>query len=1174
MRLTTVILIASILQVSAATYGQQITINRKNASLESLLKEIRTQSNYDFFYDGKIIPKNKLVDVSLKNVDINEALKKVLAGSALSYTIEGKIVTIKKQTAPTLIDKIISVLERIDVRGKVVDENGNPLPGASVFVEDSSNRTTTNEKGEFFLQNVSDNAKILIGYVGYQPLELDAARDLGTIKMKPSTGSLEEVEITFNTGYEKIERARSAGSFAKPDMKVVMQRSTSTNILDRLEGLVGGFSSGRAQSGGLAIRGTTTTGSVDPTRVQYVSSSPLIVVDGIVTSYDAEGGDIGNAISRINPQDIEDVTFLKDATAASIWGAKAANGVIVITTKRGKAGDKLNIVYDGYYAFQGRSNRNYLPVLNTRDFISTEREIFALDAAATTYGSETIGGILTPHRQILWDRQRGLLTEAQSNFKLDSLSDLDNWGQLDNILIRDAAQYNQTISISGGGNVHTFYGSINHVGTRNNTPGDKNNRFKLNLRNDFTLGKRFKAYVNADLTNALTRSLGAVSTAVPRYQLYQDANGNPLTVNYAAPWPISVSAEQLADYQRRSRINLQFNPLLNRDTEYETGNNFSGRFVGGGTIDILKGLKFIGTYGYNITNNTGRTVLDESNFIVRRDVARFTVAPTVAATPVYYLPQFGGRLTSENDQERGWTIRNQMSYNLDWKQSQLSIMAGQEATHSQGYSASAIYYGWDDQLQISRPVDLQRLATGINGIGGRVNLEGNNVSGGEGEIVRTTSYYATAGYTHSGKYTLNASWRIDKSNLFGLDKSAQNRPVYSFGTKWALGNEDFMKPVTWLNSLDVRLSYGITGNAPNPGISASADIFDPEANPNYVSGSGLILATPANNKLTWELTKVYNGAIDFSVLKGRLYGSVDAYLKNTSGLIGTVFTAPLTGYDSVIGNYGDMQNKGIDLSLNSVNLRTENFQWGTRLSLGYNKNKLTKLNNTPPTTGADLVSATLLVDRPLYLLHAYNYAGLNAKGDPQARRADGSLTSLRNETLPEDILYVGITQAPWNGGLSNNFQYKSFNLGVNIVYSFGHKMRDPLNGLRSPLERVDSINAEFLNRWKVAGDENRTDIPRYVASEEESEERFTGYYTNANTRILDASYAKIRDITLSYGVPAAFARKLNVQGINFRVQMNDLLIWTANDKFYDPENGSSRSRAAQGTVTLGANITF
>jgi TonB-linked SusC/RagA family outer membrane protein len=1178
MRLTTVILIASILQVSASTYGQQITINRKNASLESLLKEIRTQSQYDFFYDGKIVPKNKLVDVNLKNADINEALKKVLAGSVLTYTIEGKIVTIKKQSEPSLLDRVISVFETIDVRGRIVDENGKPLPGASVFVEDTKIRTTTNEKGEFLLQNVSDNAKILIAYVGYQPLERTAARDLGTIKMQPSTGNLEEVEIKFNTGYEQISKDRSAGSFAKPDLKVMMDRSTSTNVLDRLEGLVPGLSNGSGgQGGGMAIRGTTTLGSFNPQAASLVPSNPLIIVDGIEISYNPDPNNpADNAISRLNMQDVEDITVLKDATAASIWGARAANGVIVITTKRGKAGDKLRIEYDGYYAFRGRAQRDYLPLLNTAEFINTEKEIFAIDAAATTYANANTGGILTPHRQILWDQQRGVLTAAQAQFKLDSLSQLDNWGQRDDLLVRDAGELNQTISISGGGKVHTFYGSINHVGTRNNTPGNDNNRFKVNLRNDLTIGTRFKAYLNADLTNTLTQSPGSVTTAVPRYQLYQDANGNPLTVNYAAPWDISVSAAQLADYQTRSRINLQYSPLANMDTEYQKNNNFAARLVGGGTIDILKGLKFIGTYGYNITNNSGRQVYDESNWLVRRNVARFAVAPTAASIPVYNLPQYGGRLNSSNSQDRSWTIRNQVSYAIDWSKNQLTINAGQEATHRQDYTSTATYYGWDDQLQTSRPVDFQRLGTGINGVAGRATL-GNNVGGREGIVTRTSSYYATAGYTYARKYTLNASWRIDQSNLFGLDKSAQNRPVYSLGAKWALATEEFMRPITWLDALDLRLSYGITGNAPNVGVAASYDIMepsDPDDAVNIVTGSGLVLAVPANNKLTWERTQVYNAAVDFSVLKGRLNGSIDAYFKNTSDLIGDLFTSPLTGYPSVIGNYGDMQNKGVDLSLTSVNLKTRDFQWSTNVNLGYNKNKVTKLNNTAPTTGSDLVSTTILVDQPLYLLHAYNYAGLNAEGNPQARRADGSLTALPNVTLPEDILLMGLTQAPWNGGLINSFQYKNFNLGVNVVYSFGYKMSDPLNGLRTPLERVNNINAEFDDRWKVAGDESRTDIPKYVARSSEQAQRFTGYYTNANTRILDASYAKIRDITLSYDLAQSIVQKINVQGIRFRFQLSNLLIWTANDKFYDPENGTSRSRPAQGTVTLGAHVTF
>lgn len=1152
MRLTTVLLIASFLQVSASGFGQQITINQKNVSVESVIKTIRNQSRYDFFYDGKIIPKNKLIDVDLKNADIEQALKSVLEGLSLTYTIEGKIVTIKRKSPPNLIENIVASLELIEVRGKVVDENGQPLPGASVFVKDSKNRTTTNEKGEFVLKNVDDKTVIMIGYVGYQPVERAVARDLGTIKMERSTGKLEEIEVTFNTGYEKIDRARSAGSFSKPDLKVMRNRTTSTNVLSRLEGLIPGLSSGSGgQDGGMVIRGSTSINA---------ATEPLVVVDGV---------EVPN-IEYVNMQDVEDITVLKDATSASIWGAKAANGVIVITTKRGRNSEGLRIEYDGYYAFNGRPRRDYLPAWSSAGLINSQREIFPLEAAGTTYSAASANG-LAPHKQILWDQQRGLLTADQAQSKLDSLSRLDNRGQLDDYFVRKAAEYNQTISVSGGGRVHSFYGSLNHVGTTTNTPGAKQNQYKINLRNDVILGKRIRLYLNTDLTNITNSSRGSGGSGAPRYQLYQDAGGNPLSINYIAPWGafIRPSESRRLDYQARSRVNLDYSPLLEFGRRSQRENMLAARLVGGGTVDIIDGLKFTGTYGYNITSSNNREVLDESAWIVRRDLMMYTSAPTLASTPVYNLPRFGGRLNTVNSLNRGWTIRNQISYAKQFDEHWLSIMAGQEATHNQTMDNTSTYYGWDDQLQVSRPVDFAKLSQNFNGVGGPTGTDGlpYNLGGGEGRASRRSSYFATAGYTYKSNYTLNASWRIDQSNLFGLDKSAQNRPVYSIGGKWALGWEEFMKGITALNRLDVRFSYGITGNAPNVGQAASFDILESEADANAVTGAGLILSIPANNKLTWERTRVYNAGIDFGLFNNRLSGSIDAYIKNTSDLIGTLFTSPLTGYASVTGNFGDMQNKGFDLGINSVNIITEDFRWATSLVVGYNRNKLTKLNINPPTTGPAMVDATMLVGRPLNLLFSYNYAGLNAAGNPQARRADGSLTAAPNVTLPEDIVYSGLTQAPWNGGFSNNFQYKNFSLSVNIIYSLGYRMRDPLNG-------TNTDNPEFNDRWRKPGDESITDIPKYIFLASENATRFLDYYTYADTRILNASYAKIRDISLAYDLPRLVVRKINANAVTFRFNLSNILIWTANDRFYDPENGFSRSRAAQGTVSLGAHVTF
>lgn len=1172
MRLTTVILITSILQVSASTFGQQITINRKNASLESLLKDIRTQSNYDFFYDGKVIPKDKLMDVSIKNVDIDEALKKVLVGSSLSYTIEGKIVTIKKENAPNLMEKIISVFARIDVRGRVIDENGKPMAGATVFVEDSRVRTTTNEKGEFYLRNIDENATILIGYVGYQPLERKASRDLGTLQMLVSTGNLEVVEVKFNTGYQQISRERAAGSFAKPDLAAVVNRTTTPNVLQRLEGLVPGLlvntqlinrlpanqmDGGRA---GLLVRGQSSINS---------GITPLIVVDGI---------EFNGNIEQLNANDIEDITVLKDATSASIWGAKAANGVIVITTKKGKAGAGLKIDYDGYYAFLGRPDLDYVPRLNSQQFISLARELFPQylpffkdwRTVNSNYGS-------LPHLQIQYDRARNKITQAQADFKLDSLAGISNRDQIQDLFVRNAASLNQTISVSGGGNAHTFYGSLNHISTQSNTPGQQNNQYKVNLNNNFNLGKRFQIGVNADLTNTVTRNQNTYNPSrnILPYQMFEDANGKSINANYLGPFGTVISDSVRNVYQGRSRINLDYNPVLERDRAYTSTNGLFARLVGSVKANIIKGLDFQGTYGYNLGNTNTRNIWDQENYSMRALVLRYTQAANNTVVPVYNIPNIGGRLTAGTNSTRAWTLRNQLSFNRDWDKHQLSVMAGQQATSSTPVTTSGVYYGWDDQLQTSRPVDLARLALGITGaVAGTAPALANNVGGGEGRIARTTSYFANLGYTFNRKYTLNSSFRIDESNLFGRDKSAQNRPVYSIGGKWGLGAEGFMQPLTWLNRLDVRLTYGITGNAPTVGTAASFDILTAENNVNYVTGAGFVLSSPANSKLTWEGTRVYNAGLDFALLKNRLSGSIDGYIKKTQDLIGDLATSPFTGYASVTGNYGNLDNKGLDIGLNSTNVIARDFRWSTGLTFSYNKNKLTKLFLNPPATGDVMISRSTYVGLPLGAAYVYDYAGLNAVGDPQVRLSDGTVTSALNVAKPEDMIYMGTNQPVWSGGLNNRFSYKSFAVSANIIYNGGNKVTN--NRTPISLSQVVGDNAyqlDFLNRWKVPGDENRTDIPRYVPSAALASARNIGYYGVSRRYYLDGAYAKLRDITLSYEVPALVAKRINAQAISFRFQVNNLLLWTANGQGMDPEfTGSTRN--AQGTVSIGAHITF
>jgi len=1177
MRLTTVIFIASLMQVSAASLAQRITLSRNNAPLESVLREIRKQTGLDIVFDGKIIPRNQLVNVGAKNAGVDQVLKSVLQGLPLTYSINRNVVTIRRKDSDSGATRPVGTLDRITVTGKVVDEKGEPLIGASIFVEgDASVLGSTNLRGEFTLLNVDSKASLIIAYVGYKPMTVAAKADIGTVKMEPAETELSEVEVTYNTGFQKISRERAAGSFAKPDLNVMLNRTTTTNLLTRLEGLVPGLTT--RGPAGILVRGQSSIPQINDDAPALTSTRPLVVVDGI----EFEGN-----IEQINMQDVEDISVLKDATSASIWGSKAANGVIVITTKKGKRGDKLRVEYDGYYAFQGRQDLNYVPRLNSQQFISLSRELFP---QFLPYYKDwrTVNQIYSnlPHLQIQYDRARGLISQQRADAMLDSLSGLNNQGQIADLFYQDAATLNQTVSVTGGGKVHNFYVSANHIGSRPDTAGIRSNQYKINLNNTFSFGTRLSVGLNADLTNTLTERANSYvpATDMVPYQMFVGPDGNPLNMNYLGAFnligtdPTSGTALQdsvRANYQARSRINLDYNPVLDRDRARTTSNGMYARLVGNVRLNILKGLDFQGTYGYNSGNTNTREVWDQDLYNMRILAARFTQAANPNVIPVYNIPAIGGRLNVSTSTYKAWTLRNQLVFNHNWKKHQLTVMAGQQATSTTPVTTTGTYYGWDDQLQTSAPIDMARLNAGITGaLAGTATLNGNNVGGGEGRIARTTSYFMNSGYTFAGKYTLNASWRIDESNLFGRDKSAQNRPVYSIGGKWALGFEDWMKPVTWLNRLDLRLTYGITGNAPFAGAASSYDILQARSNVNYVTGSGYLLQSPANTKLTWEATRVYNAGLDFAILNNRLSGSVDGYIRKTEDLIGELATSPFTGYATVIGNYGDLENKGLDLGLTSTNISIRDFSWNTGLTFTYNKNKLVKLQQNPPATGDSKATANRLVGFPLNAVFIYDYAGLNSSGDPQVRRADGTVTSAINVTTPEDILYGGTLQPTWSGGLQNNFRYKSFGLSANIIYSGGNVFTNPIDP--SNIENIVGFNSyhpDFLNRWKVAGDENRTDIPRYVPSPALQNGRNLRYYSRSQRYALDGAYAKLRDITLSYSIPQRLSSRINAQAVSFRLQVNNLLLWTANKEGIDPE-AIGGIRPAQGTVSLGAHITF
>ena len=1189
MRLIIIMMTTCLLQVSAAGFAQRLSYQKRNASLEDIFREIKKQTGYDVLTSTQNIQRGQKINVNFRDAGLDQVLDFCLRDRNLSYTIDKQTILIIEKD-PGILDKIISAFAAIDVEGRIVDSEKKGLPGASIKVKGTNQSVSSDQNGNFILRNVQETATLIISFVGYKTKEIGAAKALGLIHLEEVVGKLEEVGVV-STGYQVLSKERTTGSFAKPDMPVFAGRTGTMNVLQRLDGLIPGLTVNRAPgaTNQFLVRGLT---SIQGTR------DPLYVVDGLII----------NDITSVNPNDVADVTVLKDATAASIWGSRASNGVIVITTKKGTQNSKLEINYDGFVNFQGKPDIGYFNTLNSGDFIKVATAIF--DPVQNPLGTintpnSSLLPTLPPHEQILYNKAAGVITASQADTQLAALAAQNNLGQAKDIFYRNALLSNHTLSVRGGGEKYSGYVSMAYTNTSNNIPGSRNDSYKINLRQDYTFNRFIKAYLITDLTNrtiSAKNSISPDSRFLP-YAMFRDETGNDISM----PW-LYLSDAMRNTYTTKSQVDMDYNPI--RETDY--GNTKSDELIArvnaGLSIDLYKGLKFEGLYGIFKSNSKASVLLDQNNYSVRNELVSFTVAPaTPGIAPTYYLPSVGGRLTSTNIHQRNFTIRNQFSYDHKWndQQHQLTLLAGQEVQNQLITSAQDVLRGYDPQLLTYGSIDYVALsgAKGLmnpvkpnNGTNRSV-LVDNAYSGTENEN-RIYSYYANTAYTYNSKYTINGSWRIDHSSLFGTDQSAQNRPVGSVGLNWAIRKEKFMEKINWIDRLSIRATYGVTGNSPLIGTAASYDILAVQPNAIFPNGTGLILSAPANKNLSWESTRTYNGGIDFGLF-GRLSGSIDVYHKHTDNLIGVMPVDPFSGYTTITGNVGTMNNKGVELSLTSLNISGKQFSWNTLFNFSYNENKITSLNYASPiTTGDAKVAQIYQQGYPAFGIFAYRFAGLDQLGDPKIYLADATTTKAPNAAKPDDIIYKGTYQPKFSGGLSNVFRYRSFSLSANMIYNLGYVMRRDVNTLytggRMVTNPVGSFtgnaNAEFANRWQQAGDEAKTNVPSYVgATAINASRRNTSYYVLGDVNVLDASYIKMRDIGLSYSLPGTLLEKFKVQNITLNVQMSNIMLWKANKFGIDPEfqdpmlnttslqqsQGGARTLPyAQHTLSFGAHLTF
>lgn len=1198
MKLSIFLLLIGILGANAKGYSQ-VTLDEKHSSLTKVVRDIEQQTKFVFIYD-----ENKLdispIDVAVSNVSLEAALNACFKDMPVSYTLVGNNI-ILKPAEQDVLDKIKSFFAtQVKIKGLITDTTGKPLGRATVYFIKRKNQKisakiispqgvaipsgetsyVTSDDGLFEL-DAEEGDEIGVSFIGYQTDTFKVKHDMPFMKIQLHIFSSKLNEVYVQTGYQKLAKERATGSFSKPDMQVFASRTSTQDIVGRLEGLVPGLyvlpQNGNNINFDALHQSTTQKSLIRGTSSIELNVDPLYVVDGVIVS----------DFKAMNPDDIADITVLKDAAASAIWGAQAANGVIVVTTKTGAKNQTAKISYNGFLNMQGKPDFNYMRkhFMSSSQFISTAKQIFdPTDFPFSNFDSVYPSGALPPNELVMYEANAGTISQARANAMLDSMSRIDNTKQVENLWYRNAYTTNHTVSASGGTKTYSVYASLGYTNSQSSTLGENSTSYKVNLSQTFTPNDRFSFSLNSQLADNLSSNGNPMTLngSVIPYQLFKDGNGNNINLPYLTGYTPDIQQQMsaasgidMSTYQPFNELNYTQNKI----TAYNIN------LVGNATVRLWKGLRYIGTYSYSASPTTNIYTQDHNAYNYREMVYNETIPGT---PPTYVIQPSGEELATTDNNITSWTLRNQLAYTYsDYSgNNNISLQAGQEAHQNKAAQHISTVYGWDPQLETYQQLDYNL----INNNGYPGTLGGYTyatIPFDQTELIsRTTSYFALGSYTLNHKYSVDLSWREDHSNLFGTDISAQNKPTWSAGAKWNIKGEEFLKQVNWLNALSIRGTYGITGNSPYVvGGVSTYDVLEAERIPNYqypvTAGNAYQISQPADKKLTWEATHTLNLGMDFAIFNNRISGSVEYYHKHTTGLLGSEPLNLLTGYNSITGNVGELENYGEELSLTGLDVHTESFTWTTSINLGHNNNKLIKYNAPSYlTSSADSrLSYQYNEGFPIGAVFAYRYAGLNSSGEPQIYLANGTVTSDPNAANKEDLKYMGTSTPKVSGGMSNTFKYKQFELMLNMTYNLGGVMRNPFintfftGPITTNTGLTGNLPLAFLNRWQKPGDEKTTNIPVYIPGYDSYSARNLNYYTDADINVISSSYLKLNDATLSYDLNTQALHWLKIKSAAINVQLSNVMLWTANKEGVNPEYGLSMP-TGQHTISLGLNINF
>ena len=1033
------------------------------------------------------------------------------------------------------------------ISGKVLRKDNRPLSGAYVKIKDTHTQAATDTAGKFTLSVSTEIASLIVSYTGYitRNLTVDVSRLTELlIYLEQEQNQLDEV--TISTGYQQIPKERATGSFVQID-RDLLNRRVSTDFLSRLENVTSGLSFNRDAALGntgpnISIRGQSTI---------FANTQPLIVIDNF--PYD------GN-ISNINPNDIESITVLKDAAAASIWGSRAGNGVIIITSKKGKFKRPMQVSVNANTTIGQKPDLFYQPQLSSASFIEIEKTLFNKGYYQSIEKSPNHQA-LTPVVELLIAARDGKISTATASEQIDALKKIDVRNELSRYFYRSSINQQYSINLDGGSDNQRYFLALGY--DKNNSPAKGNNYERLTLNSnttyawldhklELTAGIFINQSQSVNNNPGITGIYNSSSLTNPfyPYAALTDENGKALAVtrNYRDDFTRSAVQNGLLDWNYRPLAELDIADNTIKVNEYRLNAGLSYKLPLGLQANLL--------YQYNRQQTDGRNFQNVDAYYTRNLINQYTVAGALINRPI----PFGGILDENNSLLVAQNLRAQLNFERSWRRHRITAIAGYEIKQASTTGKSSRLYGYDPQHASNAIVNYIGFFDRYDYPGATSQIPNRDATVEQND--HYLSYYANAAYNYFGKYTLSASIRKDESNIFGVNTNQKGVPLWSAGLSWSISDEAFYH-MKWLPYLKARITYGYNGNVyKNISAYTTATYFS-----NAVS-TQLPYATirnPPNPELRWERVKVVNFGMDFALKGDRLSGTIEYYFKQASDLIGTMPFAPSTGITTFTGNNASVYGQGIDLTLNTKNLQGE-LKWLTTFLISHQTDKVINYQQAPQTLPG---IGTPVAGRPINSLYSYQWAGLDpSNGDPLGylnNAISKDYVAIMAKAANGDFIYNGPARPTTFGAIRNTFSYGNFSLSANISFRMGYFYRAASVRYAGILTGTGG-HSDYELRWQKPGDEITTTIPSMPAAINLARDNF---YEGASILVKKADNIRLEDINVGYNFSRANQHWLPVRSVQLYLYASNLgIIWKAEKGGIDPDYANSPYRPVK-TIAIG-----